>query len=327
MRILALLVLCGIARAQTPAIAAATPTVGELGTGCTAGPTYDGSFHAEAIFHSAWDKPKAQIHLSYRCGETSVALYLLDFGTESAMEPHISFYGGRLWGGQGPTVENPDEILSKGSLIAIISAARPGAMRVILEKKGMKRYVTSGLYGSVGDASAPTADIPEATVRLLEKILTDTKGAKMYADAVTRFAAGSAQPLAPLRVPGVAVRVDVNEKGERLRVAEELAFLALSADGADYGALRPQNQAQEQGAEAYLDAIHKGQPPPASAIAALETTVSTMQIPLHPASVVGRSTVYGHSSRVFIRRAAAGIVCIETFNSGRLFYVAMFATK
>lgn len=118
-----------------------------------------GSLHAEVAYGTTFDPPKAKHKQAYDCGAKTAVALQLDYATAADASNACNFVGPQLWGGNAPTARDPDELLTKGASIAIVSGAAIDELSAMLEADGWRRWRVGAGGGSGGGTAAPTLDV------------------------------------------------------------------------------------------------------------------------------------------------------------------------
>ncbi len=307
---------------------AVKPTIKDLQGLCTVGGDYPGSLHAAVLSKTLLEPAQGGTHYaSYLCNGTPAALYLFDFGNEQKAKEQLAFLGGRLWGGPGPNPENPDEILYQGSIIAVVSSKKPGDLARILLKKKLERYNTSEVIGFLGgEVTSPEKDLAATDLHQIRGFVECSKAPErqLYCQLLDRFEKGRPLGSQSIGLPGVALRIDLDTSKVPVRWTEEADYLVVTSQGAAYGTIRPTSGEEDEQTRNFISAVHNSQPlSPNHPLAEFARSMIT-QASFRTTSKVGQSTVYGHNSKVYMRDCGDGIAVIETFQSGRLFYLGWF---
>lgn len=124
----------------------ATPSgsVAAVGATCTESTKeMNGSLHAEVAYGAPFDPPKSKRKQSYQCGtKAAVGLYL-EYPTAAAAISACNFTGPQLWGGNAPTREDKDELMTKGGTLVIVSGDAIDDLSAKLEADGYVRWRAS----------------------------------------------------------------------------------------------------------------------------------------------------------------------------------------
>jgi|GEM_PF-3211259 len=322
-----LVILPSLAWAESsPALMKLLPTAAELAAaGCVQQGDYQGSLHAATLPATLMEPAVGTLMRSYVCGAEAVAVYFYEFAP-AQVEGQAAFFGARLWGGPGPTAEHPDEVLFSSVAVVVVSGARPGKLTsLLIPKKQLKRYAPSGVIGSVdGDRSAES-DLSPADVTRIEGLVGCAKR-KFYCAALESFANGKPITLAPKGVAGITLRIDLDEAKQPVRWKEEADFLVTDTTGAVYGTITASNPEEQLQIDLYVVAVQRGIKVKANPLADYAESIVGKR-PTHPTQVLGRSTVYGANSVVYLRETSSATVVIETFRSDRLFYIGVFPRR
>ena len=305
------------------------PTKNELKGLCKEEGTYPGSARALMITSTLTDPAKGGIHqVSYLCNGTPAALYIFDFADAKKVPAQLAFFGGVLWGGPGPNVEHPDEILYQGGIIAVVSSQKPGDLARILLGKKLTRYNTSGVIGFLGgEVTAPEQDLTSEQLGKIRSFIQCDKAPErqLYCQMVDRFTKGKPLGTQPIGLPGVSLRIDLDTSKVPVLWREEASYFVSDSQEADYGTIRPTGEEDET--QNVISLIHRAQPILFDHPFAQFARRMMLEANFHTTSQLGQSSVYGYNSKVYMRDVGDGITLIETFPSGRLFYLGWFPKK
>lgn len=289
----------------------------ELPAGCaSAKEEADGSsLHAATTDGSLLEEPSGgKTRQFFTCDGKPYTLYLYDYGTPKAAEPQVAFIGARLWGDSGgPSREHSDEVLVKGSVIAVVSPA-PGPVGRVLVGKGFKPYRAGA------EASGPV-DLSAADLQKL-KAAVDCKAQAFFCKALERF--GKGNPVKATDATRTLGGATLNVSGDR--VSEEASYLVLSNEGALYGTVKATNAEEEGQVKEFLAYVRSGKPTPGSE-ALMGYVRSLGSKKLQPTQSVGRSTGYVSKNHVLVREEGDSLLVIEYEPGVPAFFVGVFPKR
>lgn len=289
----------------------------ELPAGCA--PTKEAedgsSIHAATTFQTLFEEPSGgKTRQFFTCGGSPYTLYLYDYGTPKAMESQVAIIGARMWGDAGgPTGEHSDEVLVKGSVIAVVSPS-PGPVGRALVGKGFKPYRAGA------PANAPV-DLSAADLQKL-KASVDCKAQAFFCKALERF--GKGKPVKATDATRTLGGATLIVSGDR--VSEEASYLVLSQDGALYGTVKPTNAEEEGQVKEFLAYVRSGKPTPGSE-ALMGYVRSLGSKKLQPTQSVGRSTAYVSHNHVLVREEGDALLVIEYAPGVPAFFVGVFPKR
>ena len=97
---------------------------------------------------------------SYQCGGRDALALFLEYPTAAAASSACNLVGARLWGGNAPTRENPDELLTKDGTLVIVSASAIDDLAAKLAADGYAKCRPGATSG--GGAASVTDDLKAA---------------------------------------------------------------------------------------------------------------------------------------------------------------------
>ncbi len=120
-----------------------------------------GSLHAVVAYDATLDPPKSKRQQAYECGTRTAVAYYLEYPTAADAQSACNFTGPQLWGGNAPTARDPDEVMTKGSTMAIVSGDAIDDLVGKLEKDGYVAW-RPGKAATGAAASDPIAELGKA---------------------------------------------------------------------------------------------------------------------------------------------------------------------
>ncbi len=117
----------------------------------------NGSIHASVAYASPFEPPKSKRSQSYQCGTSKAIAYFLEYASPEKVSSACAFFTGELWAAAAPTKESPDELLTKGTSVAIVSGDAIAEVSAKLEADGYTRFRASA-------GAAPSGDPVELTL-------------------------------------------------------------------------------------------------------------------------------------------------------------------
>jgi hypothetical protein len=283
----------------------------ELPAGCAPGNSNGSSLHAASTYQTLMEEPSGgKTRQFFRCNGKDSTLYLYDYGTPEKAQAQATFIGARLWGGPAPTPAHPDELLGKGSVLAVLSP--PGPIAGVLAARGFKPYR--------GEALHPV-DLSAADLQKL-KASVDCKAQAFFCKALERF--GKGKPVKAVDATRTLGGATLILSGDR--VSEEASYLVLSKEGALYGTVKPTNAEEEGQVKEFLAYVRSGKPTPGSE-ALMGYVRSLGSRPLKPTQAVGRSTAYMSNNHVLVREEGDALLVVEYMPGVPDFFVGVFPKR
>jgi hypothetical protein len=293
----------------------------DLPSGCalTKEDVYATSVHAASTFGSLIEEPSGgKTRQFFTCHRKGYTLYLYDYGDSKQALSQVAAMGARMWGDSaGPTSHHADEVLVKGSVIAVLSPSA-GPVGQTLVGRGFTPY-RRGREAEI--AAREPVDLSPADLKTM-KAAVDCKAQAFFCKAMDRFAKG--KPVkgtgAPRALGGATLFV--SDTGAQ----EEASYLVLSNEGALFGTVKPTSPEEEGQVKEFLAYVRSGKSNAGSeALMGYVRSLSTK--PLQPTRAVGRSTVYVSNNHVLVREEGDALLVIERQPGEPDFYVALFPKR
>ena len=121
--------------------------------GCADSKKESASLHASVGFATQMTKPKSKLKQQLECGGQGVTLFISEYKDAAEASDACNFSGPQLWGGDAPTAEHSDELLTKGPVQVVVSGPGVHAASASLEKQGFKRWRAGGLPAAMKGAA------------------------------------------------------------------------------------------------------------------------------------------------------------------------------
>lgn len=309
--------LCAVlALATSSAFAAPTLSDADVAPCKRSAKKFDGSLHAAVAYSTPMGAPKnGKTQLTVDCAGTPAAVYLFDFADKKEASLQAGFIGAQLWGPEGRSAEHNDQVLTKESLVVVVSGAKPEAVSDSLKKRGFAEYALRGEER----AHPPVSEPSDAELQAWKASL-DCKGmmAARYCAALDAFKAGKAPDAAPGPMLGASLLVGAEG------LVEEVSYLVLNKDSAVYGSVSPSNAEERTQLGQLLVTLRANKPVPEND-PVLGYVKSLATKPGYPLTASGKSSAFTHDSlTVYVRKTKSGYVAVERQRGEPAVYVAIF---
>lgn len=170
--------------------------------GCVDSKKESGSLHANVGFETQMVAAKSKAKQPLECGGKPVTLFVSEYKDAAELSDACNFTGPQLWGGDGPTAEHSDEVMTKGTMLAVVSGPGVGAAKGSLEKQGFKAW------------RAASAEPKGPAWERIAKEIDCSKGAKdplrAWCAATQTAGAGFTAPKAPAVYLGISAPLSDN---------------------------------------------------------------------------------------------------------------------
>ena len=85
------------------------------------------------------DPPDAKEYQSFDCGGTKSTIYYYQYRSKSDLKAAQPYTEGKIWGGDGPSRDHPELILTVDNLLVIISSPEPKFFKKHIGESGKKK--------------------------------------------------------------------------------------------------------------------------------------------------------------------------------------------
>jgi hypothetical protein len=223
-------------------VGSATPAATAAASTCTASTKeVHGSLHAEVAFSTSIDPPKSKRKESYECaGRDAVALFL-EYPTAAAASSAGNLVGPQLWGGNAPTPHDPDELLTKGGTLVIVSGTAIDDLAAKLAADGYAKYRPGAPSG--GGAASVTDDLKGT----LDCSAASNDALRAWCVVVAAPASGFTFPTTPTTYVGITAAVKTGTAA-RSALLESVTVSALSVGGGriKVTSIKPDNEGEKK---------------------------------------------------------------------------------
>ena len=197
------------------------------GSTCTASAKeVHGSLHAEVAFDTSMDPPKSKRKESYQCGGRDALALFLEYPTPAAAGSACNLVGAQLWGGNAPTLENPDEVMTKGGTLVIVTAKAIDDLAAKLAADGYAKCRPGGGATSGGAA----ASVPDDLKAALDCGPASTDALRSWCPVAAAPTSGFAFPVTPTTYVGITAAVK-SGTAARSALLGDVSVSALSVGG------------------------------------------------------------------------------------------------
>lgn len=157
------------------------------------------------------------------CGKNEAVGLYLEYPAPAQALAMCDFTGPQLWGGTAPTARDPEELLTKGGSLVIVSGKAIEDLAKQLEADGYVRWRASG--GNVAQGSVSSGSIDKEVAKALDCSPKSADPLRAWCPVAAFASSGFSPPPAPTTYVGLSVAV---KSGTPVKTAM-LNRLSLSA--------------------------------------------------------------------------------------------------
>lgn len=203
------------------------------------------SLHAEVAWGTPFDAPTSKRKQTYVCGNKEAVALFLEYPTPAKALAMCDFTGPQLWGGGAPTSRDPDELLTKGGTLVMVSGRAIDDLAKQLEANGFVRWRASG--GNTAQGSVSSGSIDKEVAKALDCSPKSADPLRAWCPVAAFASSGFSPPPAPATYVGLSVALTSGTPVKSAMLNRlSLSALILANGRVDVISITPDNEDEKK---------------------------------------------------------------------------------